>query len=284
MNCPLCSSDSREIFAAKGFPVRDCAACGHRFAEVATNGGGSNHIAEIYDDSYFNGGGAGYSDYLAEGEMLRRRGRDYAKILSRYTAAETGKILDVGAAAGFILQGFCDAGWCGTGVEPNASMARAGREKFALEIFEGDFENFRSAEKFDAVSMIQVAAHFHNPRRAFGNAFDLLKPGGVLLVETWNYKSLTARVFGRAWHEYSPPSVLHWFSPETLSGFLQREVGFEKLAQGRPSKKISGEHAKSLLRYRLGNKFDSFLKLIPGKINLPYPAEDLFWAIYRKQK
>jgi SAM-dependent methyltransferase len=284
MNCPLCSSDSREIFAAKGFPVRDCAACGHRFAEVSTGGSGGNHVAEIYGDEYFNGGGAGYSDYFAEGEMLRRRGRDYAKILSRYTAAETGKILDVGAAAGFILQGFCDAGWRGAGLEPNASMARAGREKFNLEIFEGDFENFQSEEKFDVVSMIQVAAHFHNPRRAFGNAFDLLKPGGALLVETWNYKSLTARVFGRAWHEYSPPSVLHWFSPETLSGFLRREIGFEKLAQGRPSKKISGEHAKSLLRYRLGNKFDSFLKLIPGKIDFPYPAEDLFWAIYRKQK
>jgi SAM-dependent methyltransferase len=280
MICPLCSSDSREIFAAKGFPVRDCAACRHRFAEVSTNG---SHVAEIYDDSYFNGGGAGYSDYLAEGEMLRRRGRDYAQILSKYADVEAGKLLDVGAAAGFILQGFCDAGWRGTGIEPNASMARAGSEKFGLEIFEGDFENFKSAEKFDAVSMIQVAAHFHNPRRSFANAFELLKPGGVLLVETWNYRSLTARIFGKNWHEYSPPSVLHWFSPETLSGFL-REIGFEKLAQGRPSKKISGEHARSLLRYRLGNKFDSFLKLIPAKINFPYPAEDLFWALYRKQK
>ncbi|HEX9959982.1 MAG TPA: class I SAM-dependent methyltransferase [Pyrinomonadaceae bacterium] len=278
MICPLCSSNSREIFAAKGFPVRDCAACGHRFAEVSTDG---NHVVEIYDDSYFNGGGAGYSDYLSEGEMLRRRGRDYAKILSKY--AKAGKILDVGAAAGFILQGFCDAGWRGAGIEPNASMARAGREKLNLEIFQGDFENFESAEKFDAISIIQVAAHFHNPRRSFENAFDLLKPGGILLVETWDYKSLTARVFGRNWHEYSPPSVLHWFSPETLSGFL-REIGFEKLAAGRPSKKISGEHAKSLLRYRLGNKFDSFLKLIPAKINFPYPAEDLFWAIYRKRK
>jgi SAM-dependent methyltransferase len=132
--------------------------------------------------------------------------------------------------------------------------------------------------------MIQVAAHFHNPRRAFANAFNLLKPDGVLLIETWNYQSLTARAFGRAWHEYSPPSVLQWFSPETLSEFLRREIGFEKIAHGRPSKKISGEHARSLLRYRLGNKFDAILKLIPAKINFPYPAEDLFWAIYRKKK
>lgn len=277
MKCPLCSSDSEKIFAAKGFPVRDCAACGHRFAEVAANGG---HTAEVYDDSYFNGGGAGYSDYLAEGEMLRRRGRDYAKVLSKHTDGG-GKILDVGAAAGFILKGLTDEGWRGAGVEPNASMARAGREKLGLEIIRRDFEDFQSDERFDAVSMIQVAAHFHNPRKAFETARNLLKPDGVLLIETWNYQSVTARVFGRSWHEYSPPSVLQWFSPKTLTNFLN-QIGFEKLAQGRPSKKISGAHARSLLRYRLGEKFNPFLKLIPSKINFPYPAEDLFWAIYRK--
>jgi SAM-dependent methyltransferase len=278
MFCPLCQSESKIVFTAKGFPVRDCAKCSHRFAEVSTDG---NHVAEIYSDEYFSGGGAGYSDYLAESEMLWRRGRDYAKILAKHDI-KPGKLLDVGAAAGFILKGFCEEGWIGTGLEPNPAMAKNGRENLGLEIFRGDLESFQSAEKFDAVSMIQVAAHFYDPRRAFENAFDLLKPGGVLLVETWNYKSMTARIFGRNWHEYSPPSVLHWFSPKKMTALLQ-EIGFEKLAQGRPSKKISGAHARSLLRYRLGEKINPLLKLIPGKINFPYPAEDLFWAIYRRK-
>lgn len=279
MNCPLCLSSAKTVFEAKGFPVRDCSACAHRFAE--TNRNGDAHVAQIYADEYFTGGGAGYDDYLAEGEMLRARGRSYAKILTKYTSA--GRMLDVGAAAGFILQGFVDEKWSGRGIEPNESMAKHARARFNLDVARGDFETFQTAEKFDLISMIQVAAHFHAPRKAFANAADLLKPNGLLLVETWNYKSLTARVFGKNWHEYSPPSVLQWFSPQTLTGFLRR-FDFERIAVGRPSKKISGAHAKSLLEYRLGEKsvFNSLVKFIPDRANFPYPAEDLFWAIYRK--
>ena len=258
--------------------MRDCKSCGHRFAEVAA---AENHVAEIYGDAYFTGGGAGYADYLAEAEMLRGRGRDYAKILSKHVG-KSGALLDVGAAAGFVLQGFIDENWRGRGVEPNAGMAKYGREKLSLDIESGDFETFQTTEKFDLISMIQVAAHFQHPRRAFANAARLLNENGVLLVETWNHKSVTARVFGENWHEYSPPSVLQWFAPGVLAAFLRREFGFEEIARGRPSKKISGAHTKSLLAYRLGNKFAPVLRIIPDKINFPYPAEDLFWAIYRK--
>ena len=100
------------------------------------------------------------------------------------------------------------------------------------------------------------------------------------MIETWNRESFSARIFGQNWHEYSPPSVLQWFSLDGLTHFLG-EIGFEKIAHGRPPKKISGAHAKSLLKYRLGNNF--LLKLIPDGLNFPYPSEDLFWAIYRKK-
>ena len=54
-----------------------------KLSELTWNGrkldlGRITAVAEIYDDSYFSGGGAGYSDYLAEGEMLKQRGRMYA--------------------------------------------------------------------------------------------------------------------------------------------------------------------------------------------------------------
>jgi len=277
MFCPLCQSESKFAFDAKGFTARDCVAGAHRFAEIAAD---ENHVSAVYDDSYFAGGGAGYSDYLAEGEMLKNRGRMYAEKIEKFAGAK-GKILDVGAAAGFILQGFIEEGWQGTGLEPNASIAAAGRGKFGLDIRQGSLESFDAqAEKFDLVSMIQVAAHFYAPAAAFQKAADLLGEKGLLLIETWNRASISARVFGKNWHEYSPPSVLQFFSEKGLTAFLQ-DFGFEKLAGGRPSKKISGAHAKSLLKYRLGNNF--LLKIIPDRLNFPYPSEDLFWAVYRKK-
>ncbi len=209
---------------------------------------------------------------------MQKRGRDYAKILAKH-APNKGKILDVGAAAGFILRGLTDENWRGIGLEPNETVARFGREKLNLDIRRGSLETFETTEKFDLVSMIQVAAHFYEPRRAFEKAFDLLNENGFLLIETWNVDSISARVFGKNWHEYSPPSVLQFYSEKVLTAFL-RSVGFEKIAGGRPSKKISGAHAKSLLKHKIGDNL--LLKLIPDKINFPYPSEDLFWALYRK--
>ncbi|MCD9188705.1 MAG: class I SAM-dependent methyltransferase [Pyrinomonadaceae bacterium] len=276
MVCPLCNSESKFAFAAKGFDLHDCVKCSHRFTAISAD---ETHVAEVYGDEYFSGGGAGYSDYLQEGEMLTKRGRMYAKILEKYSGKK-GKMLDVGAAAGFLLKGFVNENWNGTGLEPNAEMAGFGREKLNLDIKQGSLEEFETNEKFDLISMIQVAAHFYEPRKAFEKAFDLLNENGFLLIETWNRESLSARIFGRNWHEYSPPSVLQFFSEKGLTDFLET-LGFAKIARGRPSKKISGAHAKSLLKYRLGDNF--LLKLIPGNLNFPYPSEDLFWALYQKK-
>jgi SAM-dependent methyltransferase len=275
-HCPLCGSNSKFAFEAKGYPIRDCSGCGHRFAEVDA---GEQHVADVYSDEYFSGGGAGYSDYLAEGEMLNLRGRMYAGKIAKLKP-EPGKMLDVGSAAGFILRGFVDSGWQGTGLEPNDAMAKFGTTALGLHIRKGTLESLRTPEKFDLVTMIQVAAHFYDPRTAFERALDLLSDQGLLLVETWNRESVSARVFGRNWHEYSPPSVLQFFSEGGLTRFLEG-LGFERIAGGRPSKKISGAHARSLLRYRLGDS--RLLRLIPERVNFPYPSEDLFWACYRKR-
>ncbi len=275
MQCPLCQAASAPVFEIKGYIVRDCEKCGHRFAEIEAD---ERHVEANYDDSYFNGGGAGYSNYSAESDMLRNRGRMYAAKLEPFT--KPGKMLDVGAAAGYILQGFIESGWTGTGLEPNASMATYGSTQPGIDIRQGSLESLDTNERFDLISMVQVAAHFYDAKLAFQKAYDLLDPGGLLLIETWDRSSVSARIFGKNWHEYSPPSVLHWFSKNGLTVFLS-DLGFERVAGGRPSKKISGGHVRSLLKYRLGDYF--LLKLIPEKVNFPYPSEDLFWALFRKQ-
>jgi hypothetical protein len=69
-------------------------------------------VNEIYSDDYFFKGGVGYDDYTLEKEMLIKRGGYYSEKINKYLKA--GKVLDVGAAAGFILKGFENKGWNGT--------------------------------------------------------------------------------------------------------------------------------------------------------------------------
>lgn len=278
----MCSGPSCYLFTAHDYPINGCTSCSHRWAEV---GAAYGHVAEVYGDSYFSGGGAGYPDYLGDGALLVEKGRRYAEILDRY--AERGSILDVGAAAGFILKGFSESGWIAQGIEPNAAMARFGRENLGLDIATSTLEDFDSPARFDVVALIQVLPHFVDPRRGLESAAGFLRENGLLLVEFWNCNTVTAKIFGSRWHEYSPPSVLHWFTRSGLQRFAG-EYRFSEVASGRPAKKISGRHAKSLVKHKLGKSWRSQLLLralavVPDSMTLRYPGGDLEWMLFIKQ-
>jgi SAM-dependent methyltransferase len=280
--CPLCGGASSPLFRVHGYDLLECSACRHQFAAL---GNGETHVGRVYRDEYFQGGGAGYPDYLAEAPILKEHGRRYAKLMERFS--KPGRLLDVGSAAGFILSGFVESGWSGCGVEPNASMADYAREQLGIPVFQGTLEDFRDDSAFDLVNLIQVLAHFVDPVRALERAAALTKAGGFWLIETWDRESWTARLTGRRWHEYSPPSVLHWFTPKSVAELAGR-FGFREVARGRPSKKLSAAHAKSLLGYKLGPRgvgrlVERIVNFIPDAWTLPYPAEDLFWLVCRKE-
>ena len=139
---------------------------------------------------------------------------------------------------------------------------------------------------FDLILMIQVIAHLFDLDRALQQAKAFTSPGAHCLVETWDSESLTARLLGSLWHEYSPPTVLHYFSRRSLARLMSRH-GFEIVASGRPIKRIRLAHANSLMRYKyggnaLGKSLCSVIARLPANATLPYPSEDLFWALFRR--
>lgn len=280
--CVICGGAGSRLFTVNGYDILGCAECGHRFAQV---GHTTDHVARVYGDDYFSSRGDGYADYLSEGPLLRERGARYARLLRRYLPPAT--VLDVGAAAGFVLEGFLSEGWKGRGVEPNARMSAAANERLGPLLDLGTLEAYEGPGGYDLVAMIQVIAHFPDPRRALARAADLTRPGGFWLIETWDRKSMTARAFGKSWHEYSPPSVLHWFSRlglEQLAGSL----GFAPVAWGRLRKWIKLGHARSLLEHKLNRSIFRYLlkplRLMPTTLRLPYPGDDLFWALFHDQR
>lgn len=280
--CPLCGADSRELFLHDGIGIRQCGRCAHQFADVEPD---EHFVESVYGDDYFCSGRAGYPDYLREAEILRRSGRRYARLVGRYCSP--GRVLDIGAAAGLILSGFVQSGWTGVGVEPNARMAEYGRRELGLEMVTGPFEETPLAGQFDLVNCIQVLAHFPSPTQVMRRIRDLVRPHGLVLIETWDRESWIARAFGRHWHEYSPPSVLQFFG-RTQINQLMRDHEFEPVATGHPAKWISGAHAKSLIEYKLANSLlarpgRSLLRCIPDRLPIPYPAFDLAWFLFRRK-
>jgi SAM-dependent methyltransferase len=281
MRCPVCSGSPEPLFVKYGMQILECAACGHRLAKPDE---WDQHVERVYGDDYFSAGGAGYSDYMGEGPLLRAAGRRYGRLLARYT--KPGRILDIGAAAGFVLKGFEDRGWACTGIEPNATMARHAREMLGLQVITGDLETFDSDETFDVVSLIQVIGHFRDPSEAMRVVASLVRTGSLVLIESWDRRSLTARMLGRHWHEYVPPVALHWFS---LAGLcrLCESAGFLRVAHGRPLKMLTGGYVKALLQYRLpegriGAAASRIVNLTPAGLRLIYPFDDAVWILLRK--
>jgi len=268
----------------RGFAIYSCKTCGHRFVPLQRDH--REHVEDVYSDTYFNGGGAGYVDYLAEEKILIERGRSYANWVAGIRRKK-GLVLDVGSAAGFVLQGWIDAGWSGFGIEPNERMASLARSR-GLDVLSGSLEMLASslAPKLDCIAMIQVLSHLMNPLEAIQTAFNLLQPGGILVIETWDRRSWIARLQGKGWHEYSPPSVLHWFSKKSLR-LVCEKVGFQHVVTQGVFRWIEAEHAKSLLAHAASQsalmKFAHCLsRCIPNRLNLPYPGDDLFRIALRK--
>ena len=282
-HCPICPATGRRIFSVHGYWVRTCPGCSHRWAEIGETESVARHVEAVYDDRYFTGGGAGYVDYLSLGGLIRAHGRRYGRLLNRFM--EPGSVLDVGAAAGFILQGFEDAGWTGEGLEPNSRLVRHARHVLGVSVTNTTLEEYAGTRRFDVVSMIQVLPHFIDPVQALKCAARLTSPGGYWLIETWDRRSWTARILGSRWHEYSPPSVLHWFTPSSVRN-LAVQFGFEVVGYGHPKKKFIGAHLKSMIKFKMGGNgrpwpLERALSVVPDDLTLSYPSEDLFWMILR---
>jgi len=279
-DCPVCDAATRRVFAVRsGYHIRECLRCTHRFAELEPS---ASHVASTYGDDYFFGGGAGYPDYMQEENVLRAHGRRYGRLLAQFIPGDRARILDVGGACGFIADGFRAEGWSPQLLEPNARMAAYGRDRLGLETHNGTLADLNPESPFDAISMIQVIAHLPEIRVTLRKAAELTRDGGLWLIETWNSRSVTARVFGKYWHEYNPPSVLHFFSARSLREML-RQFGFVHLASGHPRKNIQWHHARALLTHQVPTRWmESLTGIIPDDAVLPYPAEDLMWSVFQK--
>ncbi len=74
----------------------------------------------------------------------------------------------------------------------------------------------------DAVCFFQVLEHLPEPDAALAAAARLLRPGGVVLCETWDGASRIARLFGARWQQLSPPSVLWVFDRGSATALFGR--------------------------------------------------------------
>ena len=144
----------------------------------------------------------------------------------RWKQASNVSLLDVGAGYGDFLHYACKAGWQVSGFEFSPAVARLSQEKYGIPLAVGDlFEMPFPNQSFDVITMWHVLEHLANPMAVLRRLFELLRPGGLLVLEVPNLNCLVRKSYR------IPMTVnlhLYHFSPATLSS-LASAAGFRVL-------------------------------------------------------
>lgn len=217
--CRVCRGRAVATFSKRGFQIARCGVCDVEFV--------ADPRREVvnYDAGYFSQQTSeGYAAYLQDRDLVRENFERRARWLARLVPG--GRLLDVGAAYGFFVSVASKAGFDAVGLEPAADCASFAGRELDVEVITGRIEDSRFEEgSFDVVTMFDVIEHLEDPRAAVRRSQELLRPGGLLVVETGDAKSLLARLCGRHWYFYDPPQHITFFSLESLSRMVA-EAGF----------------------------------------------------------
>ena len=140
------------------------------------------------------------------------------------------KLLDIGCGNGDFLAKAKSAGWNVLGIDPDPKAIGAAVSN-NLDACVGTVETIKDRLKqFDAITLSHVIEHVHEPEKTLEVIFGLLKPGGVVYLDTPNISSYGARFFKQNWQALDCPRHLTLFNPESLTGLLH-DIGFENISQ-----------------------------------------------------
>jgi 2-polyprenyl-3-methyl-5-hydroxy-6-metoxy-1,4-benzoquinol methylase len=220
--CPVCGEPRRErLFEKAGWPVARCLSCALVYVDADLDRAA---LEALYDRDYYEGDV--FADYFGEREARIASGHHRVRSIARLNP--TGRLLDVGCAAGFFLVAASER-YEVTGVEVSAFAARYAREEFGLRVFTGELVDAPLQEgEFDVVTMWDVIEHLPDPRAALAQAARVMRPGGLLVLTTGDAEGRLARRNLEQWNLMTPPAHLTFFSPRTLEQLLNAS-GFEVL-------------------------------------------------------
>jgi|SRR5579859_1750665 len=222
--CPMCHNAgphrllrARDIaFGTNGkYLYAKCTTCSHTWL-----------ITRRSSSDVFGESAEGFVSFVMEHPLVgwviyQPRLRWLAKYISFNNSTS---VLDVGCGTGQFLgyvQRTYDCRCFGVDLDP--ALAKTNTER-SITLVTADFEKLETNQRFDVITMFQVIEHFGNPTEAARKAYDLLKPGGYLCIETPATDSMAFSIFQKYWFPLLPPYHRHIFSRRSLRRLLQDYV------------------------------------------------------------
>jgi 2-polyprenyl-3-methyl-5-hydroxy-6-metoxy-1,4-benzoquinol methylase len=239
-NCLVCGG-RMQLIRLPG--LVECDRCGFVSANLNLT---DEEVTKLYGRSYFYGDE--YLDYVAEEESLRLNFNFRLRTLRQVVPDLLERdIFEIGCAYGFFLDEARHFAKSVAGLDISQDAIAYGRNRFGLDIEQGDYLNRELTEAYDVIAMWDTVEHLQRPDLFIAKVRTDLKPGGILAMTTGDIGSVNARLRGEKWRMIHPPTHLHYFSADTITRLLDRQ-GFDVVHLSHPgiSRKL-----RSILYYVL---------------------------------
>lgn len=178
----------------------------------------------LYDKDYFE-------NYLYEVDinfqLIKTTAQYYLTYIQNYFG-KINSILDVGAGFGLFVKAFQELGLVADGIEISKYSVQIAKEKFGVELFNGDLLDFQANKKYDLISFYHSFEHLPDPVQTINKVKKLLNENGILWLSLPNVMSLDRLVKKEKWNGWSLPYHFFHYSPVSIKNLLKKE-GFNRI-------------------------------------------------------
>jgi SAM-dependent methyltransferase len=233
-NCPICKKPESSFYISTNALMHEpnnevytfniCDTCE---AVFLTNPVTNEKLDNYYTDNYLPYRGAAawgkYSSFVVNSQKkLDLRRVNFVKRQLKKNPANL-SVLDVGCGNPSFLEllqqntkvnctgiDFSDLGWKDKNY-PNLEL-----KKIAIE-------DYNSTKLFDAITLWHYLEHDYNPHQTIEKLYKCLKPGGKLVIEVPDYKSISAKIQKSYWQGWHSPRHISLLSEKSFALLFEKD-------------------------------------------------------------
>ena len=230
VSCNICGSkDYTVLFPARVAQINQivrCNACGLMYAnprEVID----LDSIELMEPDWLMNHLHRPWVRQRLEKERLQTKDYKDTRAFLQAHFPRAGNLVEVGSSFGFLSRFFMESGWTVTGVDPNRGSCCYAKSEFRLNVIPSPLGRCDiQANSADVVLMMHVIEHLVDPKESLSCVYKMLKPGGVLVLETPRYDTWMFKYLGKRERSLGCNGHLYFFTSASLTE-LARQSGFK---------------------------------------------------------